>query len=95
MGKYDDAPMLAIWETTRACDLECRHCRASADSERSPEELTTEEGKRLLDSIKQAGDPLVVLTGGDPLKRPDLFELLAHSVKIGLRTTVSPSPTPP
>jgi len=94
MGKYDEAPLLAIWETTRACDLACRHCRASADAERNPDELSTEEGKRLLDTIKRAGDPLVVLTGGDPLKRPDLFELLAHSVKIGLRTTVSPSPTP-
>lgn len=94
MGKFDEAPMLAIWETTRACDLACRHCRASADSERNPEELSTEEGKHLLDTIKRAGDPLVVLTGGDPLKRPDLFELLSHSVEIGLRTTVSPSPTP-
>jgi radical SAM protein len=86
--------MLAIWETTRACDLACRHCRASADPERNPDELSTAEGMRLLDKIREAGDPLVVLTGGDPLKRPDLYELLAHSVKIGLRTTVSPSPTP-
>lgn len=94
MKDYSQAPFLVIWEVTRACDLACVHCRASADAERHPDELTTEEGFRLLEEIKRFGDPLVVFTGGDPLKRPDMFELAEKSVQLGLRTTVSPAPTP-
>ena len=91
---FDQAPMLVIWEVTQACDLACVHCRASAQSERNPHELTTEQGYRLLDEIRSFGEPLMVFTGGDPLKRPDLFDLIRHSVKIGLRTNVTPSATP-
>jgi AdoMet-dependent heme synthase len=91
---FDQAPMLVIWEATQACDLACVHCRASAQSERHPQELTTEQGYRLLDEIRSFGEPLMVFTGGDPLKRPDLFDLIRHAVKIGLRTNVTPSATP-
>jgi radical SAM protein len=111
---FDQAPMLVIWEVTQACDLACVHCRASAQSERHPQELTTEQGYRLLDEIRSFGDataaakpahggghpfqagepPLMVFTGGDPLKRPDLFDLLRYSARIGLRTNVTPSATP-
>src|SRR6478672_6402260 len=91
---FDQAPMLVIWEVTQACDLACVHCRASAQSERHPKELTTEQGYRLLDQIRSFGDPLMVFTGGDPLKRPDLFEVVRYSVKLGLRTNVTPSATP-
>jgi radical SAM protein len=91
---FDEAPFLVIWEVTRACDLACVHCRASADPVRNPAELSTEEGFRLLETIKEFGDPIVIFTGGDPLKRPDLFQLLEKSVQLGMRTTVSPSPTP-
>jgi len=91
---FDQAPMLVIWEATQACDLACVHCRASAQSERSSTELTTEQGYRLLDQIRSFGEPLMVFTGGDPLKRPDLFDLIRYSVKIGLRTNVTPSATP-
>jgi radical SAM protein len=91
---FDQAPMLVIWEVTQACDLACVHCRASAQSERNPSELSTEQGYRLLDEIRSFGEPLMVFTGGDPLKRPDLFDLIRHSVKIGLRTNVTPSATP-
>jgi len=86
--------MLVIWEVTQACDLACVHCRASAQSERNPAELTTEQGYRLLDEIRSFGEPLMVFTGGDPLKRPDLYELVRYAVKIGLRTNVTPSATP-
>ncbi len=92
--KFDEAPLLAIWETTQACDLACAHCRASARPGRAPAELTTEEGYRLLDRIRAFGNPILVLTGGDPLKRPDLFLLIRRSVELGLRTNVSPSATP-
>ncbi|MBZ5622023.1 MAG: TIGR04053 family radical SAM/SPASM domain-containing protein [Acidobacteriia bacterium] len=91
---FDQAPMLVIWEVTQACDLACVHCRASAQSERNPKELTTEQGYRLLDEIRSFGEPLMVFTGGDPLKRPDLYDLIRYSVKIGLRTNVTPSATP-
>jgi radical SAM protein len=91
---FDQSPMLVIWEVTQACDLACVHCRASARSERNPGELTTEQGYRLLDEIRSFGEPLMVFTGGDPLKRPDLFDLIRYSVKIGLRTNVTPSATP-
>jgi radical SAM protein len=94
LRNFDEAPFLVIWEVTRACDLACVHCRASADPARNPLELTTEEGFRLLETIKSFGDPIMIFTGGDPLKRPDLFQLLEKSVALGLRTTVSPSPTP-
>jgi radical SAM protein len=91
---FDQSPMLVIWEATQACDLACVHCRASAQSERNPLELTTEQGYRLLDEIRSFGEPLMVFTGGDPLKRPDLFDLIRYAVKIGLRTNVTPSATP-
>src|SRR5579871_3441547 len=91
---FDQAPMLVIWEATQACDLACVHCRASAQPERNSRELTTEQGYRLLDEIRSFGEPLMVFTGGDPLKRPDLFDLIRYSVKIGLRTNVTPSATP-
>jgi radical SAM protein len=91
---FDQAPMLVIWECTQACDLACVHCRASAQSERNPHELSTEQGFRLLDEIRSFGEPLMVFTGGDPLKRPDLYELIRYAVKIGLRTNVTPSATP-
>jgi len=92
--RFDEAPLLVIWETTQACDLSCVHCRASAAPLRHPSELSTEEGYRLLDQIREFGNPLMVFTGGDPLKRPDLFLLLRRSVALGLRTNVSPSATP-
>lgn len=94
MKSFDEAPFLVIWEVTQACDLACVHCRASAQPARHPDELSTEEGFDLLARVKDFGDPLMVFTGGDPLKRPDLFALLERSVALGLRTTVTPSATP-
>lgn len=91
---FDRAPFLVFWETTQACDLACQHCRACAVPARSPDELTTEEGKSLLDDIREMGCPIVVLTGGDPAKRPDLVELVRHGVSIGLQMALTPSATP-
>ncbi|HYL73823.1 MAG TPA: radical SAM protein, partial [Bryobacteraceae bacterium] len=81
-------------EATKSCDLACAHCRDIPQPDRDPDELTTEEGYRLLDEIKEFGNPLMVFTGGDPLKRPDLFDLARHSVGLGLRTNITPSATP-
>ncbi len=93
-GFFDRAPFILFWETTRACDLECKHCRANAEVDRDPDELTTDEGKALLDEAKAMGCPVVVLTGGDPAKRPDLVELVAHGKEIGLHMALTPSATP-
>ena len=91
---FDRTPFIVFWETTRACALACRHCRAEAIPNRDPKELTTDEGKRLLDEIKAMGCPIVVLTGGDPAERPDLVELVRHGTSIDLRVALTPSATP-
>ena len=77
---YGQRPMLVFWETTRACELACKHCRASATSQALPNELSTAEGYELLDQVAGFGRPypILVLTGGDCLLRPDLFELIAR-----------------
>ncbi len=94
MTGFDSAPLLVIWEVTQACDLACVHCRASAEPCRHPQELSTAEGFRLLGDVRRFGEPLMIFTGGDPLKRPDIYELLGESVRLGLRTTITPSATP-
>lgn len=92
--RHDDHPFIAIWETTQACDLACKHCRAEARPERDREELSTAEGKALLSGLARGGVPLVILTGGDPAKRPDLVDLIAHGSAIGLHMGLTPSATP-
>jgi radical SAM protein len=94
MRDFSQAPFLVIWELTQACDLACRHCRASAQPHRNPSELNIDEARRVIRQVRAFGDPLLVFTGGDPLKRADLFDLISESVAAGLRTTVTPSATP-
>lgn len=94
MKRFDDHPFIAIWEMTQACDLACQHCRASARPERDAAELTTAEGKRLLESLAAAHVPLVILTGGDPAKREDLVELVAYGRELGIHMGLTPSATP-
>ena len=90
----DRRPLVLIWEVTQACELACRHCRANARPERHPDELTTEEGKRLLREAAAFGDgQLVVLSGGDPLARDDLLELVTYGTEQGNRMTITPSGT--
>ncbi len=91
---FDQQPLLVIWEVTRACALACRHCRASAIDQRDPNELSLEEGCRLLDEVKELGTPIVVLSGGDPLQREDLEDLIAYGKSIGLRMGTIPAGTP-
>jgi radical SAM protein len=90
---FSEAPFLVIWETTQACDLACTHCRASARPERNPAELTTAEGERLLVETAEMGTPVFILSGGDPVKRPDLCHLIAHGKKAGLRVGTIPAAT--
>jgi radical SAM protein with 4Fe4S-binding SPASM domain len=91
---FKQAPLLLIWEITRACALACRHCRASAEDWRDPRELTTDEGKNVLDQVAAMGTPLVVFTGGDPLQRDDLEELIRHGRSAGLKVGAIPAATP-
>lgn len=85
---------MVFWETTRACDLVCHHCRACAVPQRDPRELSTDEGRALLSEVAAMGTKLVVLTGGDPAKREDLVELVRHGTSVGLRMALTPSATP-
>src|SRR5260370_37484639 len=91
---FNQSPLLVIWEVTQCCDLACVHCRPSARPERDPDELTTEEGQRLIEEGRQFGNPLRVYTGGDPLKRPDIFDLAPSTLATDLRTNLTPDPTP-
>lgn len=87
------APFLVIWETTQACDLACSHCRASAHPERHAAELTTAEGERLLAETAEMGTPVFILSGGDPVKRPDLCRLVGCGKRLGLRMGTIPAAT--
>jgi AdoMet-dependent heme synthase len=93
---FHNRPILVFWETTRACLLACRHCRASAQREPFPNELSTEEGFALVDQIVEFGRPapILILTGGDCLMRPDITELVHHARERGLHVAISPSVTP-
>jgi AdoMet-dependent heme synthase len=91
---FSNRPAVVIWEVTQACDLACAHCRACAQPLRDCLELTTGEGKRLIDEVADLGAPIFVLTGGDPLKREDIYDLVRHARKRGLRPALSPSATP-
>ncbi|MBI3315979.1 MAG: TIGR04053 family radical SAM/SPASM domain-containing protein [Candidatus Omnitrophica bacterium] len=90
---FTQTPFLVIWEMTRACALKCVHCRAEALDRRSPEELSTEQALALLREIRLFGKPLVVLTGGDPMRRPDILEIVEYGTRQGLRMAVTPSAT--
>jgi radical SAM protein len=89
------SPLMFYYEVTLACDLVCKHCRASAQEQADPGELSTAEAKAL---IEQAASfprrPTMVMTGGDPLKRKDLFELIRHAVGLGIEVALTPSATP-
>lgn len=90
---FAQAPFLVIWETTQSCGLACRHCRASARPWRDPRELDTAEGLRLIGQVADMGTPLLILSGGDPVNRPDLFELVRGAKAVGLRTATIPAAT--
>jgi radical SAM protein with 4Fe4S-binding SPASM domain len=87
-------PAVAIWEVTRACDLCCLHCRASASPARDPHELSTTEAFDLIGQLGELAPGVLVLAGGDPFRRPDLFAIIGEAVARGLRVAIAPSVTP-
>ena len=98
--RFNDRPLLVFWEMTKACDLACAHCRADAQRDPSPCELSTDEGRRLIDELAELASPrpILILTGGDCLKRDDLLDLIdyarSHSVPVALAPSVTPLLTP-
>jgi len=91
---YDESPFLAIWEVTQSCDLACKHCRAAAQPLPHPDQLSHAEGKALIDQIADMHIPIFVFTGGDPLKRDDLFDLIRYAASKNVQVAVTPSATP-
>ncbi|MEJ2165804.1 MAG: heme b synthase [Desulfobacterales bacterium] len=84
---------LVAWETTRNCNLACIHCRASATTGPHSGELDTAEAFQLLDQIAEVGNPIVILTGGEPLLRDDIFDIAAYGTEKGLRMVMAPNGT--
>lgn len=90
---FAQAPFTIAWEVTRACAFSCVHCRADAQHRRNPRELSTEEGFALIDRLSEFGSPILVFTGGDPMMRRDLFDLIEHADRAGLRCSLTPTAT--
>lgn len=90
---YDEGPRIVIWEMTRACALACVHCRAAAIPHRDARELTTQDARALVDELAAWGKAIFILTGGDPLMRPDIFDIVRYATERGLHVAVSPSVT--
>jgi heme b synthase len=95
MNKKPGSPQIRLvaWETTRRCNLSCKHCRAAAEDIDYPGELSTEEAKKLLDEISELGSPIIILTGGEPLLREDIFEISKYGDSLGLRMVMAPNGT--
>jgi radical SAM protein len=92
---FDISPLMFYYEITQACDLVCEHCRASAKADADPLELQREQSQALIDQVATFPKrPTLVLTGGDPLKRRDLFDLSRHAAGAGLQVALTPSATP-
>ena len=92
---YSSKPVLVFWETTRACDLSCIHCRASAITEPLPGQLNHEEALKLIEQIASFGEPYptIIFTGGDPLRRKDLSDILTRATELQINFAVSPAVT--
>jgi radical SAM protein len=90
---FSKAPFTIAWEVTRACAYACVHCRADAQHTPDPNELSTEEGFALIDRLAEFGSPILIFTGGDPMMRRDLFDLIAYATQKGLRCSLTPTAT--
>jgi len=92
---FNRSPMIVFYEVTQACGLVCQHCRACAQTEPHPGELSTEQARGLLEQLTEFPQPpMLVLTGGDPFCRSDIFELVDYATDLGLDVSITPSATP-
>ncbi len=85
------APRVIAWESTRACNYACQHCRAQAQRHADPNQLTTKEAHTMIDQITEFCKPILIISGGDPLQRADIFEVAKYASDCGLRVVMSPS----
>lgn len=85
------APRVIAWESTRACNYACVHCRAQAQKQADPNQLTTQEALHLMDEIAEICKPVLIISGGDPLQRADIFTVASYANKLGFRVVMSPS----
>ena len=92
-NKKEATLRLVAWETTRACNLACKHCRAAAVNKPYEGELDTQAAFRLMDQIAEVGQPIVILTGGEPLLREDIFDIARYGTDKGLRMVMAPNGT--
>ncbi|MCD6590937.1 MAG: radical SAM protein, partial [Candidatus Aenigmarchaeota archaeon] len=86
------APFLVVWDITCACNLKCKHCYATAGRP-LPDELTTEEAKQAIDKLDRAGVPIIAFSGGEPLVRPDIFELSRYAADKGIYVAMATNGT--
>ena len=95
-NQFADRPLLVFWEMTKACQLACFHCRANAQCEAGPDELSTDEGRALIDELARAGRPrpILILTGGDCLMRDDIVDLAHYAKQHAVPVAIAPSVTP-
>ncbi len=93
IADFDQSPFTIAWEVSRACAYACVHCRADAMHQRDPNELSTDEAKSLIDDLTRFGSPILIFTGGDPMMRPDLAELISYASENGLRCSLTPTAT--
>lgn len=93
IADFDQSPFTIAWEVSRACAYACVHCRADAMHQRDPNELSTDEAKSLIDDLTRFGSPILIFTGGDPMMRPDLAELISYASESGLRCSLTPTAT--
>lgn len=91
---YNERPLVVVWEMTQACDLACLHCRAEAQPQRHAEELSTTEARDLLDQLAELDPGVFILSGGDPMKRADVYDLVRYGHQRGVRMAMTPSITP-
>ena len=83
-------PKLIAWELTRSCNLDCIHCRAAARFGPYPNELTTEECFKFLDDVASFSNPIMIMTGGEPMLRDDIWDIAKYGTKLGLRMVMAP-----
>ncbi len=90
---YENGPRIIFWELTEGCNLKCIHCRATAQPERSPDELTTQQAFQVIDEIADFCSPILILTGGEPLYRPDFFEIASYAHLKGITLAMASNGT--
>lgn len=92
-GVREGAGPVVVWNSTRTCNLKCRHCYMSSDAKKYADELSTEEAKHFIDDLAEFNVPALLFSGGEPLIRPDFFELATYAASKGVRPTLSTNGT--